>query len=127
MMRFLQTYPEIDFVYAENYIIDEKDTGRGWRVRRNEPPEWLKVDNYIGACFLYKRKVHEAIGKYNPRTFLVEDYDYWIRVSKQFRMQRLFKPLYYYRCHKDSLTGKYRPEQVKEKVRLVKQMNKIGV
>ena len=124
MVRFLQVYPQVDFVYAENYVVDEGNTTwRGGTVRRNEPAESLVIDNFVGACFLFTRKVHDTIGRYNPKTFLAEDYDYWVRVSKQFRMQRLFRRLYYYRFHKNSLTSKFTAEEVKDKVKLVKEIN----
>jgi glycosyltransferase involved in cell wall biosynthesis len=124
MLRFLQAYPQLDFVYAENYVVDEGNTTwRGGTVRRNEPAEALVIDNFVGACFLYTRKVYETIGRYNPKTFLAEDYDYWVRVSKQFRMQRLFRRLYYYRFHQNSLTSKFTVEEVKDKVKLVKEIN----
>lgn len=126
MVRFAQTYADVDFVYAENYVIDHNDRNGTPAIRRNEVPEWLKVDNGIGGCFLYKREVYEAVGEFNPRMFLAEDYDYWIRVWKAFRMQRLFKRLYYYRFHKNSLTGKHKPEEVWQKVKLVKEMNDIS-
>lgn len=125
MVRFLQTYPEVDFVYADWYGIDEKSTDQGPRILKNEPPDSLKVDNFIGACYLYKKEVYETVGEYNPRTSLLEDYDYWIRVWKQFRMQRLFRPLYYYRFHQDSLTSKHSPAEIAEKVKLVKQLNRL--
>lgn len=126
MVRFLQTYPQIDFVYAENNIVDEGNTTwTGGTVRRNEPAESLSIANFVGACFLYTRKVYETIGRYNPKTFLAEDYDYWVRVSNQFRMQRLFRRLYYYRFHKDSLTSKFTAEEVRDKLKLVKEINAI--
>jgi len=123
MVRFIQTYPEIDFVYTERYAKDERIPGQDWTIERVRVPASLEIDNFIGPCFLYKRAVYEAIGGYNPKTFLAEDYDYWVRVSKQFRMQFLYRPLYYFRYHRDSLTAKYPKVQVAEKVKLVKQIN----
>ena len=125
MLRFLQTYPQIDFVYADYYVIDERNPEQKWVIRRNQPPDWLKTDNGIGACYLYKRKVYEVIGDFDPSAFLAEDYDYWVRVWRRFRMQRLFIPLYYYRYHVDSLTGQYGSSPVQEKVKLVKQLNRM--
>lgn len=125
MVRFLQRYHEVDFVYADSYVIDESD-GQDWRMVRNKSPEYLAVDNVIGGCFLYRMKVYKIIGDFDARTFLAEDYDYWVRVWKRFRMQRLFKPLYYYRYHKDSLTAKYSPEEVWGKVKLVKRLNRLS-
>ena len=126
MARFLHTFPDTAFVYADSYIVDERSSERKPWIQRNKSPDSLKVDNFIGACFLYTREVYKTIGEYNPKTFLAEDYDYWVRVSKQFRMRRLFKPLYYYRFHPDSLTAKHERSEVLEKVNLVKQLNKIS-
>lgn len=125
MVRFLQTYSGTDFVYADSFIIDEKNPETGLRVQLNKAPDSLAVDNFIGACFLYTRKVYETLGGYDPKTFLAEDYDYWVRVSQQFCMRRLFKPLYYYRFHADSLTARHDRSEVVDKVKLVKRLNKI--
>jgi hypothetical protein len=119
MVRFLQTYADVDFVYAESYLLDEDVESSTPQIRRILPPEHLKIKNEIGACFLYTRKVHETIGEYNPKFYLAEDYEYWIRVAGQFKMQRLFRPLYYYRFHRDSLTRKY-PHEVRERTRMLR-------
>ena len=126
MVRFLQTYPELGFVYTSQHIIDERPGGKSPKILKPRSVEWLEVNNGIGACFLYKREVYETIGNYNPAASLAEDYDYWVRVSKQFKMQRLFKPLYHYRRHKGSLTEKCGPEQVAAQAMLVKKINHIA-
>jgi len=122
MVRFLQTYPEIDLVYADKYLIHERNAKI--TLEKNEPSERLPFLNCVRCCFLYTRRVYETIGKYDPRAFLAEDYDYWLRVAKYFRMQRLAKPLYYYRYHTDSLTSKYSRKEIAEKAQWVQQLNK---
>lgn len=125
MVRFLHTYKHVDLVYAESYIIDEKDACESRKILRTHPPDWLRIDDGIGACFLYTRKIYETVGDYNPKFFKVEDYEYWVRVWKaNFVMQRLLRPLYYYRFHGGTLTAKYRQE-ITEKVKLVKQLHGI--
>ncbi len=125
LLRFMHTYPHIDLAYAESFIIDEEDSCLSHNILRTHPPEWLKIDDGIGACFLYKRKIYEAVGDYNPAFFKVEDYEYWVRVWKnKFAMQRLFKPLYYYRFHSNTLTAKYRRE-IEEKLKAVKRLHGI--
>ncbi len=124
LVRFLQTYDDVDFVYAENVLLNEGNVGET-QLRRIQPPASLKNINLIGACFLYLRKVYEGVGQYNAKTFLAEDYDYWIRVSKQFKMQRLLRPLYYYRFHADSLTSKHTLERRLEITEQVKKLNRV--
>jgi hypothetical protein len=123
MLGFLARYPDVDFVYAGSYEVN--DEGTITRLLRPLPPAALKVNNFVGACFLYKRHVYERVGDYRE-VFLAEDYDYWIRVARTCRMQRLLKPLYYYRTHPDSLTGRYSPSEVDDRVSDVKRLNRFG-
>lgn len=67
----------------------------------DDPP--LEQGNCIGYCFLYSRHVWERIGDYDPHARLAEDYDYWIRVSKQFPLVHLPEALYVTRFHDRSL------------------------
>jgi len=126
MVQFLQSYPQVDFVYSSSYVVDEMEPVQRPRMVRPKPPEHLKVENGVGACFLYTRRVYEQVGGYDSATFLVEDYDYWVRVSKQFRMQRVLTPFYYYRYHKDSLTAKHTREDVAFRLSRVKRANQVA-
>jgi hypothetical protein len=117
---FLQKHPDIGFVYASSYIVDER---QGLRIRRPLPPQELTRQNGVGACFLYTRQVYREVGEYNSDAFLVEDYDYWVRVSKRFRMQRVLSPLYYYRYHEKSLTSTHSVDEVARRFDLVKQQH----
>jgi len=122
MVGFLQTYRNLDFVYAEMHIIDERLAALPSRLWQVKPPQWLwaRESNAVGACFIYRRRVFEELGGYDSTAFLVEDYEYWLRVARRFRMQRLFRPLYYYRYHSDALTARYDRSQVLAKLRQVK-------
>ena len=103
MLRALRGSPEVDFVYAD-YTAYFESTGE---TERRKLPDELALDrtNTVGACFLYTRRVYEIVGDFDVRMPLVEDYDYWIRVSKRFRMKHLPMDLYLYRYHAKSLTS----------------------
>jgi glycosyltransferase involved in cell wall biosynthesis len=108
MVAFLQKNKTIDFVYANYYVIN--DDGEVLQSVSVGPSKILKELNCIGPCFLYRRKVYEVLGEYNPDAFLAEDYEYWIRVFKRFRMQKLDEFIYWHRLHPKSLTGQYSME-----------------
>jgi glycosyltransferase involved in cell wall biosynthesis len=96
----------LDFVYADYYLFADLDaTGKPTEVRHDRLPDQLQLarGNHIGACFMYTRKVYETIGDYDPELFLVEDYDYFIRIAKRFRAGHIAEPLYYFRRHEDAL------------------------
>jgi len=97
---------DCDLVYADYYLFSEQD-GEG---RPRDPQHdrlsatvQLEKGNHIGACFLYTRRVYETVGDYDPELFLVEDYDYFIRVARRFTLAHIAEPLYYFRRDEDTL------------------------
>lgn len=95
-----------DLVYADYYLFSTQDAEglpRDPQHDRLPATEQLHKGNHIGACFLYTRQVYEAVGDYDPELFLVEDYDYFIRIARQFRLGHIAEPLYYFRRDDDTL------------------------
>ena len=95
-----------ELVYADYYMFAEvDDQGRPTDARHDRLPSALQLEqgNHIGACFLYTRRAYEAIGDYDPELFLVEDYDYFIRIAAQFKVCHIAEPLYYFRRDDDTL------------------------
>jgi glycosyltransferase involved in cell wall biosynthesis len=91
---------DCDFVYADYWLFSEQDAdGRPLSPQHDRLPDTLQLHkgNHIGACFLYTRRLYEAVGDYDPELFLVEDYDYFLRAARQFRFCHLGEPLYYFR------------------------------
>lgn len=106
MIGFLEA-KIVDMVYADYYLITPKN--HILRSVLNQPPEYLKIANCVGFCFLYKRSVYEKIGDYiETESFrYVEDYEYWWRVAHQFKVKKLTRCLYFVRVHPDSLSYRY--------------------
>lgn len=89
-------------VYASYDVIDEH--GVSLSSVKAVDQSSLVFGNYAGPCFLYLRSVAEQVGAYDENLFLVEDYDFWLRVSHTYRMVPLMESLYLYRTHSMSLT-----------------------
>lgn len=95
-----------DFVYADCYLFSEQNTeGQPVDIYHAKVPDPLHLErgNLIGACFLYTRRVYQEIGDYDPELFLVEDYDYFIRIAKRFTLCHIAEPLYYFRRDDNTL------------------------
>ena len=112
------TGSKADFVYSRYNVIDE--SGNILRQGRSEDPAYLDIDNCVGGCFLYRRKVYETIGDFNQDAFLAEDYEYWLRVRAKFKMQKIDVVFYSYREHPQSLTGVNKEEKVQEQVQRIR-------
>ncbi|HAB18096.1 MAG TPA: glycosyltransferase [Verrucomicrobiota bacterium] len=103
MAKVLTQEPEIGLVYCDMLDIDENGAFTGkWTAPE---PDQLGSVNSVGACFMYRREVGQAVGAYDDRWRLVEDWDYWLRVARQFSLRALHQSLYRYRRHEASLTA----------------------
>lgn len=108
MAEELKNNREADFVYANFYRIDE--TGKVFGKTRVGSVEKLDDLNCIGYCFLYRKKIYEELGGYDPTFSLAEDYEYWLRIRTRFKMKKINGYLYYARLHQGSLRNKYHVE-----------------
>lgn len=111
---------EIDMVYGNMTLIDRDGkplVGHGWfefppksgRVMLPSSTACLNYipNNTIGAAFLYRAGCEAVLGGYSPLQYLLEDYDYFMRLNSLFtiRHSRECMPLYEYRMHPNSLTA----------------------
>lgn len=102
MSQYLDENQDIDFVYTNFMGIDENGDDIG--IYHQLEPQQMLFKNCVGASFLYRRKIFDVLGGYDPQWFLVEDYEYWMRVYQHFQMKHLDEVVYKYRFHSDSLT-----------------------
>ena len=108
MERTLREQQSTDLVYAGYTLIDEKGVQGAQVVAR--PIEDLWMTSVVGACFLYRRRLHEALNGYDENLFLAEDYDFWLRASCRFTMKPMAEVLYEYRYHSGALTHTHRAQ-----------------
>lgn len=95
-----------DLVYADYWLFSEQDEqGQPVGPQHDRLPGSVQLHkgNHIGACFMYTRRAYEAVGDYDPELFLVEDYDYFIRIARQFTLAHIAEPMYYFRRDDDTL------------------------
>lgn len=102
LVATLEAHQDVDIVHSAFSVIDEKGAFL-YRVSVG-PVEDILFSNNVGASFLYRARVTEALKGYDEGLFGVEDYDFWLRAARQFRFMPLEDDLYLYRRHGGSLT-----------------------
>jgi len=116
MVRYLDSHEQCGLVYCDMEYIDQ--TGKVISDNRSNDQN-IFLNNCVGACFMYRKSVADMIGAYNPDRFLVEDYDYWLRIAFRYRLDRVPEILYAYRFHEHNLTAS-RESEITEKVAALK-------
>ena len=101
MCEFLDDNQDYGMVTCRMHYIDENGNAAGDFC---QTPDQLYCNDSIGACFMYRREVLATVGEYDPDMFLVEDYDYWLRINHRYLIGHVPKFNYYYRKHGNSLT-----------------------
>lgn len=113
MSRYLEENPIEVFVCAKmDFISDDPKLINVTSIEYDDKN--MCVGNCVGACFMYKKEVMASVGEYNTEFFLVEDYEYWMRILFHYKnLGYINQVLYHYRCHSESLTAtRYRDIQV---------------
>jgi len=137
LVAFLRSRPDVTMVYAdyeligddgaplqggEFRVLDRTDKANLSAVRVNRSTHDLNryEDNFIGACFLYRGQAGRLLGDYNPELGL-EDYDYWMRINRLFRIEHLGTDelLYRYRVHDNTLSARARELKIAERAKVL--------
>jgi len=102
MVDYLEKHDDIMVVGSTYYI---NDCGKIVGSKQKYTDKDLFRHNCVGACFMYHREVLTTVGEYDEKMFLVEDYEYWLRILLRYgKIGYIDKELYCYRLHEDSLT-----------------------
>jgi GT2 family glycosyltransferase/glycosyltransferase involved in cell wall biosynthesis len=123
MVQALLANPESVMVYADVSIINEEGEplvdgsyrpqnldpfcAGVVRLHQNTRPLGFELDNYINACFLYRREAVLALEcRFADDLRGMEDYDFWLRLQKCGKIMHIRNetPLYYYRVHKRTMS-----------------------
>lgn len=113
LVEVLDADTSVGVAYAGYSVID--GDGQLLRYHPPRPPEERWFSNPVGAAFLYRRDVTKVLGGYDESLFGAEDYDFWLRAARRFKLQPIDRDLYQYRRHDASLTSQ-KSGQIKDLV-----------
>lgn len=143
-VAYLQAQPEVGVVFGKFVRWHARadggfdppppvrdDPAQGALVR--EHSGWiygeLLFDNIVHIITaLIRRPVLDAVGGFDETLRTGEDYDFWLRISRRFRADKLNRTLAWYRMHAQSTTCVPRPENNEYRVlcRMLEQYGAVG-
>lgn len=79
----------------------------------------LKIANYISQpATFWRRELIETIGFFNPLYRYGMDYDYWLRISKEYKIHYVDDYLAYFRIYPSSITSSNSKKQFEEEYKI---------
>ncbi|AFZ24155.1 filamentous hemagglutinin family N-terminal domain protein [Cylindrospermum stagnale PCC 7417] len=122
----LDAQPEVGWVYTDYLDIDEQDNilSYGYRCLVPYSREEL-LNRFMTFHFrLIRREVFDLVGGINESLKIAEDYDLCLRLSEVAQVQHIFKPLYYYRTHPESISRQRQQEQIRQSHQIITKAQK---
>jgi filamentous hemagglutinin family protein len=109
----LDAHPATGLVYTDYLVMNESGEVKGYgnRCRLPYSPAGLLRKFMTFHFRLIRRTVFEQVGGINESFYVSEDYELCLRLSEVTQVQRVSKPLYYYRVHKASISQQQKAEQ----------------
>ena len=87
LVRTLRATPAAGLAYADMQLIDEN--GAVIQPMRTAPPERaLLPANRVGLCVMWRRAAWDAVGPFDPKFDLCDDYEFFLRLSRNFPLVR---------------------------------------
>ena len=113
--KVLDSNSAIGMVYTDYYDVNSRGKVLGIGKRCNMPysPHRLLVDFMTFHFRLLRREAYQQIGEINFNCEYTDDYDLCLRLSEVTKIERIQKPLYYYRHHGQNISYRKRKEQIK--------------
>lgn len=114
-VSYLDNNPDKGLVTACYAAFSLKTGEQLYEVHHPDPQLHLPLYNCVCYAFMYRREVLENVGDYDTTLFLVEDYDYWVRIWQKYPVGKIYKVLYYTGVGDDTLTLS-RKKEIAEKL-----------
>jgi glycosyltransferase involved in cell wall biosynthesis len=124
LVKEIKARPEVQIVCGKSFVMNEAgtllslaetDAVEGRALKRAgtsfaDPllPRRRLFYGSLGACFLYHCSVWDALKGYDENLHGAEDFDFWLRASRHFKVGRISStepPYYVYRIHSTSMSN----------------------
>jgi glycosyltransferase involved in cell wall biosynthesis len=104
-------HPDTGVAHGAATIVDADGVARGtWPSRDRSPHELLRHfvrehNTLVDPTRMVHRRVHEAVGGYDPAFKLAQDFDFWLRAARRFRFRDVpGEPLIGFRRHGENFS-----------------------
>ncbi len=109
-VAYLRAHPDVALVYADVYVDDEL-TGNSYLLRSSAFDDHARMVRELfrfcfinGSTTLVRRSAMDAVGGFDEGLLQAQDWDMWLRLSRDHRFGHIPLPLIRYRWHGGNLS-----------------------
>ncbi len=104
-VQYLDENPEVMLLGTSVYLIDEFGKIEERRMILTKPnlKSFLQGNQFNHGTTMFRRKTIDTLGGYNELFKYCQDYELWIRITKNYEVRNLRQTLYMLRCHHESI------------------------
>lgn len=66
----------------------------------------MKKGNYVGCSFMFRKECADRVGLFDVALECVEDWDYWIRISQYWPLQKLYGVFAHWRDQSENMSNR---------------------
>jgi len=110
-IKYLEFGSEVGLVYSDYIEVNEQKMF--YTAKRDFDPSILKQHCIVSTNSFIKRDIINTVGYFNEAIKIIEDYDYWMRISAaNYMCLRIPMPLFTYYLHGQNKTVVSRSEDI---------------
>jgi glycosyltransferase involved in cell wall biosynthesis len=110
-IKYLEFGSEVGLVYSDYIEVNEQKMF--YTAKRDFDPSTLKQHCIVSTNSFIKRDIINTVGYFNEAIKIIEDYDYWMRISAaNYMCLRIPMPLFTYYLHGQNKTVVSRSEDI---------------
>ncbi len=114
----LRAEPDVGLVYCDMQKIDEAGNILALWPQGPDPDHALFPTQEVGLCVMWRRTVYEVVGPFRSRFDFAEDYEFYLRVSRRFRLAKCGDEApFFFRCHPHQGSAVFEKKQAVNYVR----------
>lgn len=106
--KFLDDNKDVGMVYCDYFRVNRDGELIDYK-RLSKINDEVKIfdRSALGSGCMYRRKCYDALSGYDESLKYQEDYDFWVRLTKKFKVSNINLPLMYYRQHGGSMSTNF--------------------
>ncbi|XOB40748.1 MAG: glycosyltransferase [Candidatus Nealsonbacteria bacterium] len=109
VIRFFKNNPQVLWIYGDSYNVYEKED----KIDKLNAPNEFNYQLLLKRCYIglentfIKKELFGKVGLFNPKILYSPDYEFWLRVGRNYKPKKIPKPISYDLVHTGAVSQRH--------------------